>query len=490
MATDHGMNGTARLNGRWQRSKDAPSGDHHPASAATEQPAALIARLRARKSAHDAEIDNTRASPGGSSTALSQTTLDAPVPQRPEVGALPAARALQLQRAALAACGLENPFFRRHEGPPAATGIIDGTERLSFTSYDYLGLNAHPAARAAAAAAAERDGISAGASRLVGGERAVQRALEGRLASLYDAEDAVAMVSGHATNVTAIGTLMGPGDLILMDALAHNSVHEGARLSGASRRLFPHNDLARLEGLLEAERPRHKQALIAVEGLYSMDGDSPDLASLIAIARRHGAWLMVDEAHSLGVLGATGRGLAEAQGIDPGEVDLWMGTLSKTLGASGGYLAGSAALIDLMRHTAPGFVFSVGLSPPIAAAAASAVDLMLAEPWRVERLQATGARFVARASATGLDTGPATGHAVIPVMLGSSLKAVALSQRLFEAGIDAAPIVHPAVPENAARLRFFITARHAPEEIDHAVDTTARLVEGLDDWVSSRLGAA
>jgi 8-amino-7-oxononanoate synthase len=213
--------------------------------------------------------------------------------------------------------------------------------------------------------------------------------------------------------------------------------------------------------------------LIVVEGLYSMDGDIPDLPRLAALRERYGFWLMVDEAHSLGVLGATGRGIAEESGVDPGQVDIWMGTLSKTLSGCGGYVAGSAALIQYLKFTAPGFVYSVGMPPPIAGAAIASLSVLEREPERVARLRANGARFVRAARAAGLDTGVSAGLAVVPVMVGDSLRAVHLANRLLERGVNALPIIHPAVPERSARVRFFITSEHSDEQIDRAVAITA-----------------
>jgi 7-keto-8-aminopelargonate synthetase-like enzyme len=217
--------------------------------------------------------------------------------------------------------------------------------------------------------------------------------------------------------------------------------------------------------------------LIAVEGLYSMEGDVPDLARLIEIKRRYDAWLFVDEAHSIGVLGATGRGIAEEQAIDPREVEIWMGTLSKAFAASGGYIAGDQALIDVLKTSAPGFVYSVGLSPPIAAAALAAVDKLTKEPERVQRLRANGRRFRDLASAAGLDVGPSIGAAVIPIIIGESPLAVMLSNRLFARGINVLPIIFPAVAERQARLRFFLTARHSEQQVDA---TVAAIVDELE----------
>jgi 8-amino-7-oxononanoate synthase len=387
---------------------------------------------------------------------------------RPEVAA-----DLEMMRRAGAALGIRDPFFRAHAGVAGATSEIDGTCYDNFVSYNYLGLNGDPRVNAAARDAIDLYGTSVSASRVVSGERPIHREFERALAEVYRTEDALAFVSGHATNVTVIGHLVGRDDLILHDALSHNSIVQGALASGAQRLSFPHNDLDELDRMLADRRGQVNRALIVVEGHYSMDGDIPDLARLVAVARRHGAHLMVDEAHSLGVLGAHGHGIFEHAGVDPSEVDIWMGTLSKTLSGCGGYIAGSAALIDYLRKSAPGFVYSVGLSPPLAAAALASLHILAEEPERVARLQANGAAFLAAARAAGLDTGPSIGAAIVPVMTGSSIVAARASDRLFDLGINVQPIIYPAVPEQAARLRFFISSLHEPDQLARVAATVA-----------------
>lgn len=374
-----------------------------------------------------------------------------------------------VSKAAADRLGLANPFFRTHDGVAGAVTRIDGREYLNFSSYNYLGLCGHPAVNRAAREAIDRYGTSASASRLVAGERPIQRALEEALAENYGVEDAIVFVSGHATNVTTIGYLFGPKDLIIHDSLSHNSVLEGIRLSGATRRSFPHNDHQSLDNILDEIRGRFERVLIVVEGHYSMDGDIPDLPALIDIKRRHKAFLMVDEAHALGVLGATGRGLHEHFGVDGKDVDIWMGTLSKTLAACGGYIAGCRALVEHLKYAAPGFVYSVGIAPPLAAAALAALKIMLQEPERVARLQENGQTFLKLAAEAGLDTGTSRGFAIVPVITGSSLKAVKHSNQLFERGINVQPIIHPAVEEKMARLRFFLSSQHTARQIEHAV---------------------
>jgi 8-amino-7-oxononanoate synthase len=357
--------------------------------------------------------------------------------------------------------------------------VIEGSNYANYVSYNYLGLNGHPAVSVAAKAAIDRYGTSVSASRIVSGERPVHGELERALADVYEAEDCVAMVSGHATNVTVIGHLMGPDDVIVHDSLSHNSIIQGALLSGATRMPFAHNDLDELDRVLRAVRPRAKRCLVIVEGHYSMDGDIPDLPRMIPIVRRHNAYLMVDEAHSLGVLGATGRGVAEHWGIDPNEVDLWMGTLSKTLSACGGYVAGSRDIIDYLRCSAPGFVYSVGMSPPVAAAALAALEVMRAEPERVTRLVSNATIFRDAAREAGLDTGPSIGAAIVPILTGSSIRAARAGDALYKRGINVQPILYPAVPERGARLRFFISSLHDPEELRATARITAEVMAGV-----------
>ncbi len=374
---------------------------------------------------------------------------------------------------------IDNPYFRVHAGIAGAKTEIDGRVYDNFVSYNYLGLNGDARVSDAAKAAIDRYGTSVSASRIVSGERPLHGELEAELAALYGAEDAVAFVSGHATNVTVLGHLVGAEDVILHDNLSHNSIVQGAVLSGARRASFPHNDVAELDRLLGAMRPRTRRALVVVEGHYSMDGDVPDLPAIIAVVRRHRASLMVDEAHSLGVLGATGRGIAERCGVDPGSVDVWMGTLSKSLAGCGGYIAANRVLVDYLRCTAPGFLYSVGMSPPVAGAALAALRLMLAEPDRVARLAANADLFLTRARAAGLDTGPSVGAGIVPIITGSSIRAARAADALFQAGINVQPIIYPAVPERSARLRFFLSAAHEPERIVHVVETTASVLSKI-----------
>ena len=384
------------------------------------------------------------------------------------------------QRDAFDRFGLRNPYFSLHDGVQAATVMVDGRELLSFSGYNYLDLAGHPAPMDAAIEAIRRYGSTVSASRVVSGETALHQQLERDMAECLGMEDAVSFVSGYGTNVSTLGHLFGPGDLIVHDALVHNSLMTGARLSGARRIPFPHNDYAALDRILAEAAPQHRHTVIVTEGVFSMDGDIVDLPALVELKRRHGVFLMVDEAHSFGVLGGRGLGVAEHFGLPTSVIDIWMGTLSKSLASCGGIIAGSQALIANLRLNAPGgILYSVGLSPANTAAAIAALRVMRAEPERVEKLRHNSGFFLARLKAHGLDTGPAQGTPVAPVILGNSLHCLRVAAQLFDNGVQVHPILYPAVPEEASRLRFFITCGHTEAQLTQAADATAAAVQAL-----------
>lgn len=392
----------------------------------------------------------------------------------------PAYEQLMAQRFMAERAGIRSPFFRTHQGVARDTTEVEGRTLINFGTYNYLDLNGDPRVTGAALRAAERWGTSASASRVVSGERPIQAQLEERVAALLETEAAVAFVSGHATNVSVVGHLMGPRDLVIHDELIHNSVLMGIRLSGADRKVLAHNDVADLDRWLGENRGRYEKVLVAVEGLYSMDGDLPPLPELVRLRARHRFLLFVDEAHSIGVVGRTGRGVREHFGLRGDDADLWMGTLSKSFAGQGGYIAGSRALVEFLKATCPGFVYSVGISPPLAAASLEAMRIMEAEPERVTELRANGLHFLRRVREAGLDPGYSQGYAVVPVIIGNSLQAVMASNALFEAGISVQPIIHPAVPERSARLRFFISSAHSHAQLDETVERISRVMEGID----------
>ncbi|MBR1924137.1 MAG: aminotransferase class I/II-fold pyridoxal phosphate-dependent enzyme [Ruminobacter sp.] len=369
-----------------------------------------------------------------------------------------------------------DPFFKEHDFVTGTVTHINGREYINYSSYNYLGMNGSAEVNDAVIEAIKKHGTSVGASRLVAGERPFQRDLEKKLAEIYETDDAIVFVSGHATNVNVISTLFGPKDLIIYDALVHNSIIEGIKLSGAPHFPYLHNDPASLENLLVKNRRNYERVLIVTEGLFSMDGDIPDLPKLIDLKKRYSCFLMIDEAHSLGVLGNTGKGIYEHYNVNPHDVDLWMGTLSKTLASCGGYIAANRDIVDILKYNAPGFVFSVGLSAPMATAALTSLNIMLREPERVARLRNNARLFLDTARKMNINTGRSQGYSVVAVITGSSRKAVSLSSALFNQGINVQPIIHPAVEEQQARLRFFITSEHTEEQILKTCEAVASLL--------------
>jgi 8-amino-7-oxononanoate synthase len=418
-------------------------------------------------------VDRVRRAPLGAPSARSS--------RRTDFTTLPSYRELRRHRAAADVVGVTSPFFKLHQGRSGATCLIDGKSYLNFASYDYIGLNGEADVSAAAKAAIDVYGTSVSASRPTAGDRPLHRELERELAALYEADDALCFVSGHGTNVSVVGELLGRGDLIVFDSLCHNSIVLGTKLSDATRKSFPHNDMAALDRLLTECRHNYERVLVVVEGLYSMDGDIALLPELVEIKQRHEAWLMVDEAHALGVLGKTGRGVFEHFDGAPSGVDIWMGTLSKSLSGCGGYIAGSRQLIEILKFHASSFMFSVGMSPPVAAAALAALQKMRREPERVAALQLNGAHFVEECRTLGLDSGLSAGFAVGIVLIGDSLRTAKLAERLFERGINTIPVTYPAVPMRSARLRFFLTSDHTRDQISEALRVTREAIDRLEN---------
>ncbi|NOY26777.1 MAG: aminotransferase class I/II-fold pyridoxal phosphate-dependent enzyme, partial [Oligoflexia bacterium] len=401
-------------------------------------------------------------------------------PRQVDFAHWPEAEAMEQRLQAAEFIGIANPFFRVHQGTAKNTSVIEGREYVNYSSYNYIGLSGDPRVLADVRDAVDRYGTSVSASRVASGERPFHHKLEALLAKCQDTDDALVFTAGHATNVTTVGHLMGPDDLVLHDELIHDSALQGIKLSGSTRRSFKHNDPVDLERQLRTLRANFDRCLIIVEGVYSMDGDVCDLPPLIPLKKRYGCLLMVDEAHSFGIIGETGCGLREYYGIPGRDVDIWMGTLSKSLASCGGWIAGSQALINYLKYTAPGFVYSAGITAANGVAALRSLELMLQEPHRVKTLQDNAAFFHAELIRRGLNTGPADGESgVIPVVTGNSVHALWLSQRLVERGINVQPIVYPAVADDAARLRFFLSSTHTRQQLEW----TARIVQECLDQV-------
>jgi 8-amino-7-oxononanoate synthase len=376
--------------------------------------------------------------------------------------------------------GVRNPFFSVHDGRIADTTQIEGKTLISFASYNYLGLSGHPDVNVSAKQAIDQFGTSVSASRIVSGEKTIHKQLERELSEFLGVEDIITFPGGHATNESVIGHLVGPGDLIVHDSLAHNSIIQGAELSGARRRPFDHNDWRELNRILKENRSEYRRVLVAIEGLYSMDGDYPDLPRFVEIKKKYHAWLFVDEAHSIGTMGATGRGLGELYGVDRGDVECWMGTLSKAFGSCGGFIGGSAALIDYLRYTTPGYVFAAGMPPANVGAALGSLRVLRSHPELVEKLQHNSQLFLRLAKEAGLNTGLASGTPITPIITGASILALRLSEALFNANINAQPILYPAVAEKETRVRIFMTAAHSEDQIRYAVDQIARCWEEIN----------
>lgn len=414
---------------------------------------------------------------------------------------------LAMRLHAVSAMGLKNPYFDVHQGTARNTSQIDGREVINYSSYNYIGLSGDERVIAEVFEAIKKYGTSVSASRVASGERPFHRELEAALAKAHGCDDALVMAGGHATNVNTIGHIFNNKDLILHDELIHDSCLQGIKLSGAARRSFKHEDVADLERQLKELRRHYEKVLILVEGVYSMDGDITNLPEYVRLKKQYACMLMVDEAHSFGTIGKRGCGVGEHFGMDDAgsperakyglvrsDVDIWMGTMSKSLSSMGGWVAGRKELITYLRYTTPGFVFAAGIPPALGQAALSSLNYMLAEPERVARLQHNCKRFYELLAERGIDTGPARGESpVIPVITGDSMWALKLSERLLDLGVSASsiergekgpginakPIIFPAVANDAARLRFFMTSLHTEEQLVYTADAIKRTLDQI-----------
>lgn len=386
---------------------------------------------------------------------------------------LPGYKELKIHQTIASQTGIMEPYFLCHDGRAADVTSINGETYLNFSSYDYLGLNGHERLLNVATETAAEFGISASGSRLASGERPPHQALEKGLADFYETEACLTFVSGHAANVWTIGQLLNRNDLVIYDSLSHNSIIQGCHVSGAARMAYPHNDMDALEEILKEHRGSHKRALIATEGLFSMDGDLPDLPRLIELKKRFKCFLMIDEAHAIGVVGKTGHGVAEHFDVNPKDVDIWMGTLSKALCGCGGYIAGCKELIEYLKYSAPGYVYSVAMPPLLANTCLEALRILEEEPERATRVQELGQFALKEARRLGLDTGNGEGFAVLPIIVGNSLVAGMLSTAMMRRKVNVLPIIYPGVEDSAARLRFFLSYSHTKEQITEALTIVA-----------------
>jgi 8-amino-7-oxononanoate synthase len=376
--------------------------------------------------------------------------------------------ALAEDLAAVEAAGLWREL-REIESAQQPSVLLRGREVLLFCSNNYLGLANHPEVVEASREAARRYGASAGSSRLISGHMRVHRELEERIAAWKGCEAALVFSTGYQANVGTITALTGPDDVVLSDELNHASIIDATRLARTRTRIFAHNDMTQLEDLLrEAAASQARRVLVVTESIFSMDGDAAPLGEMARLARRYGAWLMVDEAHGAGVFGKRGSGLVEELGIADA-VDVQMGTLGKALGSFGAYVAGSRKLVDWLVNRSRPFIFTTGLPPSAAAAAGAAIEICQREPERAAGLRRRVRTLGERLRAAGLEV-PEAQSQILPVMLGDAARTVAAMRALLERGVYVAAIRPPTVPAGTSRLRFSVMATHTPEQLERAAD--------------------
>lgn len=358
-------------------------------------------------------------------------------------------------------------YLREIQGPSLARIIVEGKEYINFASYSYLGLMEHPKIMKAAKDAIDKYGSGAGGVRLLAGTTTLHKKLEEKLAEFKKAEAAITFSSGYVTNLSTISCLTDPKDIILIDKLNHASIIDGCMLSGARFRTYKHNNMEHLEKILEKSKD-YNTKLIVADAVFSMDGDIADLPNIRKLADKYGADVMIDEAHSLGVLGKTGRGIEQHFNME-GSVDISMGTLSKTIPSIGGYIASNKDVIDYLKHISRGFVFSASLPPSAVAATLAALEVMEKETWRYEKLRENIRLFIQGLIEMGFNTMNSE-TAVVPVLVGDEERTLELARFLNDNGIYVCPILYPAIPKNTNRVRNHLMATHSIEDINKALD--------------------
>lgn len=356
------------------------------------------------------------------------------------------------------------PITELHGG---ARVLVRGREMGMFASYSYLGLIGHPRINKAAKDAIDKYGTGTHGVRTLAGTLELHTALEETIAGFKHAESAITYTSGYVTNLTVVSTLIGRHDYVFSDKLNHASIVDGCMMSGAKFVRFKHNDLVDLQKRLE-EAPANATKLVIADAVFSMDGDIIDLPRVVELCQKHQAWLMIDEAHSLGVLGKTGRGIEEHFGLGD-VIDIKMGTLSKTIPSVGGYVAGRKDLITYLRHASRAYIFSAALPPAQAAAAKEGFQIILDEPERIEKLRVNTDQFINGLKKRGFDT-LYTQTAIVPVLCGDDMLAYSMTREVQNHDVFVLPVVSPAVEQGKARLRATVTAAHEPDEIEKAMN--------------------
>ncbi len=344
---------------------------------------------------------------------------------------------------------------------------VRGREMGMYASYSYLGLVGHPRINEAAKKAVDKFGTGTNGVRTLAGTLTIHNELEETIANFKHTEAAITYTSGYAANLTVISTLMGRGDYVFSDKINHASIVDGCLMSGAEFRRFRHNDMEHLEGLLK-NAPADVAKMVIADSVFSMDGDIIDLPKVVELCKKYNAWLMIDEAHSVGVLGEKGTGIEEYFNMY-GSIDIKMGTLSKTIPSVGGYVAAKEEIITYLRHASRAYIFSAALPPAQAAAANEAFKVILDEPWRLQRLNENTKQFIGGLKSMGFDT-LLTETAIVPVLCGQDDVAFAMTREAQHQDVFVLPVVSPAVQEGLARLRATVTAAHEPSDIEHAME--------------------
>ncbi len=374
-----------------------------------------------------------------------------------------------------------NPYFIPHDSLIRDTSVIGGKEVINLGSYNYLGMSGNPETVQAAKDAIDKYGTSASGSRTLAGEKTLYIRLEQAIADWKHTDAAIVGTGGWATNLAFVSCFARRGDFIVYDKLSHNSLIEGVRLSEADSKAFEHNNLTQLEDILRRAEGRYNKVLIIVEGVYSMDGDIAPIPEFVKLKKKYNCFLMVDEAHSGGVLGDHAGGVDDYFHLDPKDIDIKYGTMSKALGTCGGYIAGDASLIEYLRYCMNGFVFTAGIAPPLAAACMKAIEIIQRDNTEVTKLHKNIAYFIRRAKEEGMNTCLAAESGIVPVMIGSDAQAARISAKLLEKGVFVPPAMYPAVPMGESRLRFTISSTHNEQQLEKAVTETAAIMreEGL-----------
>lgn len=365
------------------------------------------------------------------------------------------------------------------EGATGRTVQIEGKELIMLGSYSYLDLISHPEIIKVAHETLDKYGTGAGGVRLLTGTTDLHKELERKIADFKKTDDAILYSSGYVTNMALMSTLFGKDDLIVIDKYDHQSIYDGCILSKAEWKRFNHNNLTDLERILEENREKYKRILVAVDGVYSMDGDIAPMPEIIEIAKQYDAFTMVDEAHGIGSIGPNGRGIDDYYDLSPGAVDIYMGTLSKAIPSIGGYVAGNKDMITFLRYTSNAFIFSAALPPVSVAVANKALDIILNDKERIKALQKNIHFFISGLKELGFNTLASKDTPIIPVIIGNDVKTFKFAKKMKKEGIMIPPIVFPAVPRDGGRLRCCVMATHTEEDLKYILDTMENIGKGL-----------